>query len=299
MKLGFSSFSFSRRMGEGDLSIADVIDWIGDSEGEHMEIATVTFSPRDRDETWNLDDDGDLLDTIRTRSASKGVELSGLCLPADFLVETSEERQAQVERVKHHVQIADALGIRFLRHDVTAWARAAKDVGEFEAAFPVFVDVCAEIAEFARPYDITTSVENHGFFMNASERVRRLVHAVDSPNFGTTIDVGNFLCVDEDPRIGTSLNLPIASFVHLKDFYVRRTSPGEGWLETSGGNHLLGSIIGYGDMDVAGIVEAMVAADYDGYVSIEFEGNEDPLFACAVGATNARRLIADAEGARS
>lgn len=37
---------------------------------------------------------------------------------------------------------------------------------------------------------VTASIEDHGFFMNSSERVKRLLQAVDSPNFKMTLDVG-------------------------------------------------------------------------------------------------------------
>ena len=46
-----------------------------------------------------------------------------------------------------------------------------------------------------------------------SDRVQRVVQAVDRPNFKTTVDIGNFLCVDEDPIVGVRKNLPLASLV--------------------------------------------------------------------------------------
>lgn len=301
MKFGFSSFSFSPLMMKGTMSIVEVIEWIGRSDGEHLEIATVSFSPRGADEVWNLDDDVELLDSIRSSSAANGVTLSGMCIPADFLVESVDDRRRQIARAKHHVQLCDSLGIRYFRHDVSKWAHAASDVAEFERDLPGIVEASAEIAQYAFAYGIETSIENHGFFMNASERVRRLIYEVDEPNFHTTIDVGNFLCVDEDPLIATRLNLPSAAFVHLKDFYIRTHDryPGEGWLATSGGNHLLGSIVGFGDMDTRGILGSLTDGGYDGFVSIEFEGNEDCLFACETGLANSLRMLADLGGSAS
>lgn len=292
MKIGFSSYSFSDKMLTGEMSIVDVIEWIGKSDGEHLELATVSFSPKGTDTAWNFDDDPDLIETIRSAAATNGVELSGMCMPADFIGDAAD-RVAQIERVKQHIRLSDSLGIRYLRHDVTPWARKIRDVAEFEEKFAIIVDASAEIARFAAQYDIQTSIENHGFFMNGSEHVRRLIAAVREPNFKTTLDVGNFLCVDEDPLIATRANLPEASFVHLKDFYIRSydSFPGEGWLTTSGGNYLRGSIVGFGDMDMRGILSSVVTSGYDGYVSIEFEGKEDCLFACETGLTNATRIL--------
>src|SRR5690625_6374795 len=83
----------------------------------------------------------------------------------------------------------------------------------------------------------TTSLENHGFFVQAADRIRRIIHAVDQPNFRTTLDVGNFVCVDEAPEVSVAQNLPYAMVVHFKDFYIRpaEASPGEGWFRSRGG----------------------------------------------------------------
>jgi sugar phosphate isomerase/epimerase len=46
-------------------------------------------------------------------------------------------------------------------------------------------------------------------------------------------------------------------------------------------------------MDTRGILAAIVASGYDGFVSVEFEGNEDCLFACATGLANIRRIVSE------
>lgn len=301
MKIGFSTFSFFDRLFDGKTAMEDIVRWIADNGGDHMELATMTFSPRGQDEQWNMDDDVDLLETIERSSREMNVELSGFCIPANFLVPSSVERQQQIERLKHHIRLCDSLGIRYFRHDVVKWKYENNDIAEFERALPVIVDASKEVAQYAATYGITTSVENHGFYMNASERIRRLIYEVDEPNFRTTLDVGNFLCVDEDPLVATEANLPFASFVHLKDFYIRpRSWPlSDGWLTTTGGTRLLGSITGYGDMPLEAILSSLVQSDFSGYVSIEFEGMGDSLIGCAKSLTNVKRLIELARGAQT
>lgn len=51
-----------------------------------------------------------------------------------------------------------------------------------------------------------------------------VIHATDRPNFKTTLDVGNFMCADEDPVVEVKKNAPYASMVHIKDFYLRSTN---------------------------------------------------------------------------
>jgi sugar phosphate isomerase/epimerase len=122
--------------------------------------------------------------------------------------------------------------------------------------------------------------------------VIRLVQAVGRPNYKTTLDVGNFLCVDEDPVDAVRKNIPFASMVHLKDFYYRPADrdPGEGWFPTASGNHLRGAIVGQGDIDMWKVIEVVRKSGYDGYVSIEFEGMEDCRLGSKIGMENARRI---------
>lgn len=293
MKIGFSSYSFRAAMTAGTMTLDDVFDWIGANGGEHLEIAQFGLTDDSGGIDWNLDDDPALVDALESASKRSGVELSGMCIGSSFVGDPAFVG-AQVERAKHHVELADRLGMRYLRHDVTPWALKDTGVADVEATLPILAEASKQVAQHAATYGITTSVENHGFFVNAGERVRRLIHAVDEPNFKTTLDVGNFLCVDDDPLLATRANLPHASFVHLKDFYIRPETYAltDGWLRTAGGRYIMGAIVGYGDVDLPGICRSIVASGYDGFVSIEFEGLEEPRLACERGLANARTLLA-------
>jgi L-ribulose-5-phosphate 3-epimerase len=291
MKIGLSSYSFRPLMLDGAMQIEDLFSWIRDHGGEHLELATLSIAPPGEDMNYELGADREGLARLRAASRQTGIPLSGICIAANFI--DSDARRPQIERVKRYVELCDRLDVRFLRHDVVPWSLRATEASEFEQAFPIIAEACHEIAVQAERLGVTASVEDHGFFMNSSERIKRLIHAVDLPSFKMTLDVGNFLCVDEDPLMGTRAAIKHASFVHLKDFYIRRTKPGPGWLETLGGQHIRGSVFGFGDMPVTEILKSVVESGYDGFVSLEYEGNEPTLFGCETGLANARRLFAE------
>ena len=76
-------------------------------------------------------------------------------------------------------------------------------------------------------------VENHGFFCQDSVRVEKLVTAIDHPNFGVLLDMGNFLCADDNPTTAVGRLLPYTFHCHAKDFHIKPGTdpyPGEGWL---------------------------------------------------------------------
>jgi sugar phosphate isomerase/epimerase len=280
MKIGISSYSFATEFAAGTMDILDAVDWVAETDASHLEIAIAGLGSQ-------LINDPDLVARLKRRAAEKGVLLANYVAPADF---QSGDSAAEIAILKQHIDVAHLLGIIHFRHDVVAWNWRESDQGELEAALLIIVPACQEIADYAATLGITTSVENHGFFMNNSERVRRLIYAVDRPNFRMTLDVGNFLCVDEMPLSAVGQSLPYASVVHLKDFYIRDSIPGEGWLRTLAGRSILGSIVGFGDLPVAEVIQLIKRSGFDGPISIEFEGLEDSRYACATGLANARRL---------
>lgn len=295
MKLGLSSYSFRPLLADGRMTIETLFDWLAANGAEHLEIATFSFAEPGSEQTYDLAGDEETLRRLEAASARTSIPVSGFCMAANFLG-SEDERRAEIARVQRYVELCNRFGAGFLRHDVVPWHLRPQTTGEFEREFVGIVAASRAVTEFGAARGVVTSVENHGFFMNSSERVLRLIHAVDHPNFRFTLDVGNFLCVDEDPHVATRRSLPQAGFVHLKDFYLRRAEPGPGWLKTTGGQFIRGSVFGFGDLDAKGLVESVVASGYDGFVSLEYEGNEPSLYGCEVGLNNIRRMLGEIRG---
>ncbi|MFD0695202.1 sugar phosphate isomerase/epimerase family protein [Paenibacillus sp. GCM10027628] len=281
MKLGVSSYSLYRALQSGEMDILGVIDWIADQGGEHVEIVPLGFELAGKPE---------VADAIREKAQSRGLEVSNYAIGANFATETEEAYLQEIARVKEEVDLAARLGVKRMRHDVAH----SKDtsIHSFHRELDRLAVACRQIADHAAQYGIVTSVENHGYFVQASDRVQALVRAVDRPNFRTTLDIGNFLCVDEDPVAAVKNNLPIASMVHVKDFYRRPSyqNPGEGWFTTTSGNYLRGAIAGHGDIDIREVLRVVKSSGYDGCISLEFEGMEECKSGTKIGLDNLRRL---------
>ncbi|MGC4376666.1 sugar phosphate isomerase/epimerase family protein [Fictibacillus sp. Mic-4] len=284
MKIGLSSYSLFSALKSGEMTIVEAIQWTRDHGGEHIEIVPLGF---------NFDENPRLVETIVQKAEEAGIDISNYAIGANFISDDDKSYEAEIERVKKEVEIANRLGVKLMRHDV-AWRQINEtSIKQFEEDLPRLVSACREIADYAAQFGITTSVENHGFFIQASDRVQRLIQLVDRPNFKTTMDIGNFMCVDEDPVSAVKKNLPFASMIHLKDFYLRPSheNPGEGWFQTTAGNYLRGAIVGHGDIPIRKILKIIKESGYEGYVSIEFEGMEDCKKGSRIGMDNARRFL--------
>ncbi|WP_054026713.1 sugar phosphate isomerase/epimerase family protein [Bacillus sp. FJAT-28004] len=286
MKIGLSSYSLLSAIKSGEMSILDAISWIADNGGEHMEIVPYGYT---------LVDNPELADAVREKAKEVGIALSNYSMPANFVQDTEQLFEEEVARVKLHVDLVHRLGMNHLRHDVTAFTipQEKMTIQWFEEHLHLMVKGSQLIADYAAQYGITTTIENHGFSVQSSDRVQRVLHAVDRPNFKTTLDIGNFMCVDENSIIGVKKNLPYASLIHFKDFYFRPYDqhPGDGdWFLTSNGNYLRGAIVGQGDIEIRKIVKLIKESGYDGYMTIEFEGMEECKSASRIAMDNLRRF---------
>lgn len=286
MNLGVSSYSFNQALKNGKydlLEIPAVAKNIGFDE-----IEFVGFDQADGDdEAYAL--------KLKAACDTCGIRVGNYTIAGDFLSGSGGDLDAEVERLKGEVRIAKALGSPGMRHDA-AWGLpegTAHNVG-FDDVLPRLAEGCRRLTEYAAGLGIKTMVENHGYFAQDSERVEKLVRGVNHPNFGLLVDMGNFMCADEDPTAAVSRVARYAFHFHVKDFHFKKgceIDPGEGWFPTRGGHYLRGAIAGHGSADVFTCLKIMKRAGYDGTVSLEFEGLEDCERGIEMGLANVKRYL--------
>lgn len=291
MKTGVSSYSFSKAVGSETIGYLDVIEKTAEIGFDAIEFSGLPV--KDHDERIEF------AGKVRKRVIDAGLQLANFATPADMLKGSGGDLKAEVERVKKEVLVAQALGVDKMRHDATFGFNAGEpSARSFEYYLPRIAAGCREITEFAAGLGIKTMVENHGRYSQDSLRIEALVNEVDHDNFGVLLDVGNFMCVDEDPVEAVGRLISYAFHVHFKDFHVKDGSafnPGPGWFYTRYGTYLRGAIIGHGDLPLSQCMNIIKQYGYDETLSIEFEGLEEPLFAIETGFKNLKRLIASVE----
>jgi len=287
VKIGVSSYSWSRYMREGKLDIFGVIKATAEVGFEGIEFSGLNAPEGTADlKAFAV--------RIKDACAQAGLPIMSYTIGADLL-NAQGGWEAEVERLKGEVQIASVLGAPRMRHDATRGVGADRlHMTDFVEALPTLQKGCRAVTEYAADMGVKTMVENHGHFVQDSERCRALMLAVSHTNFGALVDIGNFICADDDPVRATKLMAPYAFHVHAKDFHRKLGTdpdPGQGWGRSRGGNRHRGSIIGHGNVDVPGCIEALKSAGYDGFLSIEFEGMEDNRMALEIGLANLKQYI--------
>jgi len=287
MKIGVSSYSYSRLVRSGQMQQIEVI-----AKAKEMGFDVIEFSTIAVPEGKTL---AGFAAELKAEAEKVGIEIANYTIGADFLKGSGGDIDAEIERVKAEVDIAVILGVPGMRHDATG-GFPADHVGpkSFAAAIPRLAKGCRAVTEYAATKGIKTMVENHGLFCQDSIRVEALVTAVDHPNFGVLVDMGNFICVDDDPAMAVGRLLPYAFHCHAKDFHLKPGTgvfPGQGWALTRAGNYRRGAIIGHGNVPVVQCIRIMKKGGFDGVLSIEFEGMEEVLSGIQIGHDNLRRFV--------
>ncbi|MGC9328435.1 MAG: sugar phosphate isomerase/epimerase family protein, partial [Candidatus Hinthialibacter sp.] len=117
-------------------------------------------------------------------------------------------------------------------------------------AFNWCIDSIAKCLPKAQECGVILALENHWGLTRTPEGLLRIVDVIDSPWLGVLMDTGNFL---ENPYEKLERIAPKTVFVQAKTYY------GDGEWYTL-------------DLDYPRIASILKNANYNGYISLEFEG---------------------------
>lgn len=321
MKLGMCSYNFVGLLSSGRLTVEEMFRMLRDWGCDHIEISDFTLPVYE----------GDMPKRLKEYSEAYGIEIAGLNFGSDIAHYQGDEYERELEKLRKKLDVANEIGATGSRIDLArisgqgyrADGRLIGGTEDFDDVFEGIVRAARDLCDYNAQYGKPVTSENHGIMFNGADRMRRIWHAVDRPNYGITLDAGNSLCVGEDPLVLVEELLPIARRIHLKDFYVRGKEEGlaigaedlygnaldepgvmghTGWLVTRYGDYLRGAIVGQGDIPMEAVVQKIVTSDYDGrggedgHISIEFEGIEDPILGSKIGLRSLRGMMEMAKG---
>ena len=285
MKIGVSSYSYAHHMkatGADYFEVARLAKEHGFDAIEFLDIS-------------RREGDASAVDTARALRAhcqALGLEIAAYTIGADLINGRGCAPEEETQRLKDNVDICKALGAPVMRHDVV-WS--LPEGMTWEDAIPVLVPRIREVTAYAAAQGIRTCTENHGYIFQDSTRVKALIDAVNHPNYGWLVDIGNFACADEPNVSAVKTAAPYAFHVHAKDFLIKEAdavNPGNGWFRSRGGKYLRGTIVGHGAVPVKECLDVIRASGYQGIISLEFEGMEENFPAVLGGLEYLRRVTA-------
>ena len=286
MKFSVSSYSYCRLIGSGEKTLVECIALAKESGFDGIEFVE-----------FDVPDGMTKLEyaaMLKNECEKNTIEPVAYTIGADFINGSDGDIDKEIERLKGEVDVAAALGVKLMRHDSTrGFEKDVRGYKSFDDALPMIIKGCRAVTEYAATLGIRTTTENHGFFCQESLRVEKIVNGVANDNFGLLVDMGNFMCADENPVEAVGRLAPYAFHVHAKDFHKKSGNAPffcDGFFKTRGGTYLRGAIIGHGDVPVYQCLSTLISNGYDGYVTVEFEGIEDQVTGTKYGLNTLKKM---------
>lgn len=289
MKFSVSTYSYSQYIQQGKMTQLDCI-----AKAKEMGFDAIDFTDViTPDKSQSLEQQIITAKELRAEADRVGMEIYAYTIGACLYQDTPAALDAEVQRLKGRLDVAHILGASVMRHDVCYRLGKTGNSRSFDLMLPTIAEGTRRVTEYAQTLGIKTCSENHGFIAQDSDRVERLFNAVNHENYGILVDIGNFVCVDEDPASAVSRLAPYAIHVHLKDMLVRSQPTGSCCNATRGCNYFGGTVVGEGDVPVKQCLRILKAAGYDGFLTLEYEGAEDCISGISRGLENAKKLLSE------
>ena len=285
MKISVSSYSFSQSIRAGKLTQLECV-----AKAKEMGFDAIEFTDIAGE---SLDEQKEMAKKIKDEADRVGIDINAYTIGANLYHESEEDSEKEVERLKGQLDVAKLLGAKVMRHDVCYTLGKTGNARSFELMLPTIAKNARKVTEYAETLGIRTCTENHGFIAQDSDRVEKLFNTVNHDNYGLLVDVGNFLCVDEDPIHAVSRVAPYAVHAHVKDFIYFDEAVEGRTIMTRGANYIAGAVIGEGVVPVRQCLKILKRVNYDGYVSVEYEGKEDCIAGIERGLANLKRFISE------
>lgn len=257
--IAVSTYSFWQFRGQR-LGIEDCLETAAEMGFDGVEILHVQMT----------DESPRAVGSIKRKALSLGLPLVGFSTHQGFVSPDADLRHTHVQKTRYQIDLAARLGIPTMRINTGRWG-TIKSFDDFmaqkgvepaldgyteEQAFGWVIQAIESLLPQAEACGVVLGLENHWGLGRTAKGVLRIAEAINSPWLQLTLDTGNFLedSYEQMEQMAQS-NVPIA-LVQAKTYL-----GGGRWYSL--------------DLDYARIAGILREADYKGWVSLEFEGNDD------------------------
>ncbi len=261
-KIGVSTYSFWQFNGPKENSpIEDCIDKAAAMGFDGIEFLLMQMQS----------EENSYLQKLKRQAFHSGLDIMGFSTHQGFIFPEKKTRDSEIAKTIQQIELAYQLGIPTMRLNTGRW-NTTKSFDDLMAnkgiepnipgytddqGFEWVIDSIGQCISTAEKCGVVLGLENHWGLGRTADGVLRIVDAINSPWLQITSDTGNFL---ENQYEQLEKMAPKTFLIQAKTYY-----GGGKWYTL--------------DIDYKRVAEIFRKVDYRGYVSVEFEGNEDPLTA--------------------
>jgi len=196
---------------------------------------------------WLTSTEPAYLTGLRHLAYRNGVPFSGAAIRTSMCQSDPGKRQEELEQIRRWVDATELLGAAHLRVFGGDLPPGASDAQGIQWVVETMKPAC----DYAAGKGIILGIESHGGITSKAANIVEILRRVDSPYAGCNLDISNF---QDDPYQQIEACLPYATHTHIRDFYGDARKP----------------------LDLDRVWAMFAKAGYKGYMSAEYEGDEDP-----------------------
>jgi L-ribulose-5-phosphate 3-epimerase len=259
--IGVSTYSFWQfREGARRVTIPECIDKAAALGFDGVEILHVQME----------NESNAALQKIKRHAHTLGLALMGFSTHQGFVTPNPQDRHTNIQKTLYQIDVAYRLGIPTMRINTGRWG-TIKSFDDFMAkkgieptleghtddeAFKWVIDSLEKLLPRAEECGVVLGLENHWGLGRTADGVLKIVESIKSPWLQITLDTGNFLenSYDQMEKVA-SATVPL-TLVQAKTYY-----GGGRWYAL--------------DLDYSRIAGILRKHHYRGWISLEFEGNDD------------------------
>jgi sugar phosphate isomerase/epimerase len=235
---GCCAYSYAKDLEKGSMSMEDFILKAVEFGIDGVDITTY----------WLKSTEPAYLTSLRHLAFKNGVCFSGAGISTNMCQPDAAKRAAEIEKIKKWIDAAEWLGTSHLR----VFGGNVPKSASIEQGVQWVVETMKPSCDYAAQKGITLGIEDHHGITAKASTVLEIVKRVDSPYAGINLDITNF---SEDAYNQIEACVPYATHTHIRDVFSETKEP----------------------VDLDRVWQMFAKAGYKGFMSAEYEGDEDPM----------------------
>jgi sugar phosphate isomerase/epimerase len=283
MQPGFMLYSLGRSLSAGTLTVPGALALMRELGAVGVDITQVHVTQYTSAE-------------VRQMVADAGLVTSCYIGGTDLTMDDGPQRQTALGTMRGLLDAAAEAGARIVlltTGDCAPGQDRTEGRRNVAAAF-------AELLPHARANGLTLTFEDRGSLRSPFQTGEECLECCEwaGPDMKLTYDIGNMVLGDEDPVDFLHIARSRIVHAHAKDWLGLPADASKG-LTSRAGKKVIGTVVGQGLLDYPRIVAALKASNYEGFLSFEYEGEDDPIQAAREGMAYLKALIHNGEGESS
>jgi sugar phosphate isomerase/epimerase len=187
--------------------------------------------------------------SLRHLAFKNGMSLSGIAIRTEMGQAGGAIRAKETHRIQQWVDSAELPGARAFAGNLPGGASEKQGI---EWVIEAMKPAC----DYAAKRGITLGIENHGGMTARASTTVEILRRVDSPCAGINLDISNFEGkTDEEMYSDIRACVPFATHTHIRDLFGATKRP----------------------IDLDRVWRLFAQGGYKGYMSAEYEAEEDPM----------------------